>query len=184
MRTPHSHSSSGRGGAALSQRGAAGLAGVARLEGLLLGAYTGHRSTVPHSRSPGEQHPCSSPDSDHWFSFLFLPSLSVGWPDSGVQGQVGSFYHKSPGGQTQAIKLGSWLIYLANPRTTDLKVLAPVIMELGRPCREQWGPQEETGMRFESAVPFRSRKASLLCSGANPITETPVVSDHMPGTMG
>lgn len=61
--------------------------------------------------------------------FFFLPSLSVGRHDSGV----GSFYHMGPGGQTQAITLGTWLIYLANPRTTNLKVLAPVIMELGRP---------------------------------------------------
>lgn len=56
----------------------------------------------------------------------------MGRHDSGVEGQVGSFHHMSPGGQTQAIKLGTWFIYLANPRTTDLKVLSGVTMELGR----------------------------------------------------
>lgn len=100
---------------------------------------------MPNSQSPGEQHPCSSPDQTTGFLFFFLPSLSVGWQDSGVQGQVGSFYHMSPGGQTQAIKLGTWLIYLANPRTTDLKVLASVIMELGRPIESSGVPRKRPG---------------------------------------
>lgn len=108
----------------------------------------------------------------------------MGWHDSGVEGQAGSFYHMGPGGQTQAIELGTWLIYLANPRTTDLKVLAPVLMEQGRSeiCGEWWSPQEGMGMRFKPAVSFRSRKAALLCSGANhssTVMETPVVSDHI-----
>lgn len=47
------------------------------------------------------------------FLLLFLPSLSVGWHDVGVQGQVGSFYHMDTGDETQAIRLGTWLIYLA-----------------------------------------------------------------------
>lgn len=47
----------------------------------------------------------------------------------GVRGQVGTFHHVGPGDQTQAIRLGTWLVYLADLRTTDFKGLVPVSME-------------------------------------------------------